>query len=141
MERRLTVAVSLLALVASLALAPAALAKSGSGSSKPIAIPGKPIVDASKSVTGPKLVVRQVLTSKGVRNLEVQVKGLPQLAGAELDVFVGGVQAGSLMVRPDGDGKHALPIIAGSPVPRVWSNMPVELRTRAGLLVVSGTLR
>jgi hypothetical protein len=128
MQRRSVVALSLLALVAVLIAAPAALAKTFAGSTL--------VGSANYPAASGRVTLQQ---NRGVQYFVVEVTNVGQLAGTELNLFVAGVQAGGVMIRPTGDGRRAVPVIPGSPIPQVTAAMPVQLKTRAGVVVVSGT--
>jgi hypothetical protein len=116
----------LLALVALLAVAPAAFAKSpfsvlAGSTDYPIAS-GKAKLDETL----------------GVLYFRVEVEDVP-LAGATLDIFAGDTYAGSLTIDAFGDGRLEVAVGPGNPIAAVPAGTPVQVKTDMGVLVVSGT--
>ena len=122
-----------LALAALLALAPAALA-----APQPAALlTGSPAFVAASGKA--KLDV-----NLGLAQIVVEVEAVPQLAGAPLDLFIGGTLASTTTLDALGNGRFVVDIGAGNLVTEIPAGTSVEVKTEtadgtAGLVVVSGT--
>jgi hypothetical protein len=112
----------------SLALAPAAQAKS---------------TDIRISLKGSAQFPNAKGTAKyrdrgGEREFQVEVENVKVLAGKTLNVFVNGTKVGSLKVSTLGAGSLNLNSTRGNNVPAIRAGSKVQVKTSAGVLVVSG---
>ena len=73
------------------------------------------------------------------RELEIRVDRLDALAGTTVGFFLGGVSIGTRMVSGDGEARLELESEHGGTVPMSVAGQTVEVRTAAGVVIVSGT--
>jgi hypothetical protein len=66
------------------------------------------------------------------------VEGVRAAQRATLDVLLGGTKVGSMTVSDDGEAKLKLSTEKGAALPASVSGRTLEVRTREGVLVVSG---
>jgi hypothetical protein len=74
----------------------------------------------------------------GEQEFQVEVENVKQLAGQKLIVFVSGKKVGTLKINDLGAGRLNLNSTQGDRVPRIESGSKVQVKTGAGVLVVSG---
>jgi hypothetical protein len=130
MFRTSSLALSLLALTALLALAPAALA----------AVAPQPVAILNPSADFPAASGKAKFDlNLGALQFVVEVDGVPQLAGATLDVLIGGIKAGTTTVDALGNGRFVVDVGPTSPVWEIPAGTAVAVQTDAGVVVISGT--
>lgn len=72
------------------------------------------------------------------REFQVELEDAKQLAGKQVDVFANGSKVGSFRVSTLGAGRLNRSTELGQRVPRIQSGSVVQIKTRAGVLIVSG---
>lgn len=116
-------------MLTSLALAPAAQAK---GTDIRIALNGSALYPGAKGTAKYK-------DAGAEREFQVEVENAKALAGKTLSVFVDGRKVGSARVNSLGAARLNLDTAqAGAAVPVIRSGAKVQVKTGAGILVVSG---
>jgi len=75
----------------------------------------------------------------GEQDFQVEVENVRSLAGKRLFVFVDGKQVGKMRISQLGTGRLNLNSGNGDTVPTIHAGSSVEVRTRSGALVVSGS--
>lgn len=74
----------------------------------------------------------------GEKEFQVEVENVKALAGKTLNVLVNGTKVGSLKVSSLGAGSLNMNSSRGNKVPAIKSGSKVQVKTSAGVLVVSG---
>ena len=72
------------------------------------------------------------------REFQVELEDAKQLAGKRVDVFADGRKVGSFLVSALGAGRLNRSTELGQAVPNIKTGSAVQIKTRAGVLIVSG---
>jgi len=134
MKTRMFLLAALVAIVLTTGFSHMAFAKGGSGGGDKvrIALNGSanyPNADgkASYKVQGTK------------REFEAEVEHIKKLKGQTVNVFVNGTKVASAKVDTLGQAETELSTELGNSVPKIKSGDKVEIRTTAGVVIVSGS--
>lgn len=73
------------------------------------------------------------------REFQVEVENVARLAGKTLGIFVNGTRVGSARVNALGQARLSLNTDLGNTVPNIRAGSKVQVKTAAGVLVVSGS--
>jgi hypothetical protein len=73
------------------------------------------------------------------REFQVELEDARQLAGSKVTVFVDGRKAGAFKVSALGTGRMKRSTERGQTVPNITDGSTVQIKTRSGALVVSGS--
>jgi hypothetical protein len=74
----------------------------------------------------------------GEQEFQVEVENVKKLAGKRLGVFVNGNNVGTMRINQFGAGRLELNSDRGDNVPAISAGSKVQVKTGAGVLVVSG---
>jgi len=75
----------------------------------------------------------------GEREFQVELENARPLAGKTLNVFVNGTRVGSMRVSALGVGRFSRNTDLGQSVPLISAGSRVQIKTTAGVIVVSGS--
>ncbi len=75
----------------------------------------------------------------GEQEFQVEVENVKKLAGKKLSVFVDGNKVGTMRINQFGAGRLELNSDRGDNVPAISGGSKVQVKTGAGVLVVSGS--
>lgn len=75
----------------------------------------------------------------GEQEFQVEVENVKKLAGKKLSVFVNGSKVGTMRINQFGAGRIELNSDRGDNVPAISGGSKVQVKTGAGVLVVSGS--
>lgn len=75
----------------------------------------------------------------GEREFQVELENVKSLAGKPVDVFVNGVKVGSATVNTLGAARFSRNTDLGQAVPAITSGSRIQVKTRGGVLIVSGS--
>lgn len=75
----------------------------------------------------------------GEREFQVELENAKSLAGKTVDVYANGVKVGSFKVSALGTGRLSRNSDRGQSVPVISSGSAIQIKTRAGALIVSGS--
>lgn len=131
MSRRPLTVTLLVALVAALAVVPAAVAKGGGGSKRTIALHASSTFPAATGKAASRV-------RDGERELEVEVEHVRRLAGKRVNVFVNGRWFARPRVSSLGGASVERSTERGQRVPRIRAGSTVRVRTLAGTLIAGG---
>lgn len=115
-------------MMVSFAVAPAAQAK---GIETRISLAGSPAFSAAKGTAKYKV-------DGANRELQVEAENLLAVAGKTVNIFVNGSKLGSTTVNSLGAARLKRSTETGAVVPVIVTGSKVEVKTTAGVLIVSG---
>jgi hypothetical protein len=75
----------------------------------------------------------------GEREFQVELENAKPLAGKTVDVYANGVKVGSFKVTALGTGRLNRNTDLGQSVPMIGAGSAIQIKTRAGVLIVSGS--
>lgn len=75
----------------------------------------------------------------GEREFQVELENAKSLAGKTVDVYANGAKVGSFKVTALGTGRFNRNTDRGQSVPMIRAGSAVQIKTRAGVLIVSGS--
>lgn len=75
----------------------------------------------------------------GEREFQVELENVKSLAGKTVDVYANGAKVGSFKVTALGTGRFSRNSDLGQTVPAIRAGSSVQIKTRAGALIVSGS--
>jgi len=75
----------------------------------------------------------------GEREFQVELENARSLAGKTVDVYANGTKVGSFKVSALGAGRLNRNSDLGQSVPNITAGSAIQIKTRAGVLIVSGS--
>ena len=72
------------------------------------------------------------------REFQVELEDAKQLRGQKVTVFVDGQKVGNFAISQLGTGRMKLSTERGQAVPKIKAGSTVQVKTKAGVLIVSG---
>lgn len=75
----------------------------------------------------------------GEREFQVELENAKSLAGKTVDVYANGAKVGSFKVTTLGTGRLNRNTDRGQSVPMIRAGSAIQIKTRAGVLIVSGS--
>lgn len=74
----------------------------------------------------------------GEREFQVELENVRSLAGKSVDIYVNGTKVGSATVSSLGTARFSRNTDLGQTVPNIVAGSRVQIKTKAGVLIVSG---